>query len=206
MGIIMEGIDIQASYAISNQIGLLVNGALTRTQTDFSGSNNTDYTKSKFIEAGLGYFKELNENPNWLFEIYGGAGTGNYNLKYDSEPRLDLIMNRFFIQPSMVYTLPKYNLEFALASRISAADYSINRININPGNHFSSHLNSPVYRSPNFFWEPSFRFSGGFKVLTFYVSYTPSLSMTEDFKYKEIMNLNFGTRLNFNTIRRIRNN
>jgi hypothetical protein len=198
-GVMMEGADLQASYAAGKNIGIMVNGAVNQNQSGTGEFSENDRTRSVFYEAGIGYFKEFNENPNWLFEIYGGMGRGIYYIENASVKLPQINQNRFFAQPSLTYTHPSKNIEFGIASRMAVVSYLHTPFAFNTAGSFEQELNE-LGRYPNkFLWEPSFRFSGGFDIVKFYVSYTPSLSPSRDFEYRDFMNLGLGVRLTFNT-------
>jgi hypothetical protein len=198
-GVMMEGADLQASYAVSKNIGIMVNGAVNQNQSGSGEFSEDDRTRSVFYEAGIGYFKEFDENPYWLFEIYGGMGRGSYYIENASVKLPRINQNRFFAQPSISYTHPSKNIEFGIASRMAVVNYLHTPFTFNSSGSFEQELNE-LSRYPNkFVWEPSFRFSGGFDLVKFYVSVTPSLSPSRDFAYRDLMNLGLGVRLTFNT-------
>src|SRR6056297_213766 len=62
--------DAQAAYAITDHIGIMVNGSYGNETND----TTDDYHKHSFIEGGLGYFENLGESLR--YEIYGGYGIG----------------------------------------------------------------------------------------------------------------------------------
>jgi hypothetical protein len=198
-GVMMEGADLQASYAVSKNIGIMVNGAVNQNQSGTGNFSETDRTRSVFYEAGVGYFKEFDENPNWLFEIYGGMGRGAYYVENASIRLPQINHHRFFAQPSITYSHPTKNIEFGVASRVAVLHYLNAPFAFTTSDTFEQQLNE-LGKNPNkFLWEPSFRFSAGFNVVKFYVSYTPSLSPSRYFEFRDIMNLNLGIRLTFNT-------
>jgi len=198
----MMGAEVQTAYAVGDHFGIMINGSVTQNKEQIAYDwDEEDETKSAFIEAGIGYFKNIEANDNWLFEIYGGGGKGSYWLDFEDNRKLNLKMNRFFAQPSMVYTFPNRKIEFGIASRISVATYSTNDLFQNSGN-FSNEIYELVTGPAKAFWEPSFRFSAGPGKVKFYFSFTPSLSLNQDFINREIANLNGGIRFIFNTSRR----
>lgn len=199
-GFIAENAELQASYAIAPFLGIMANGAFNRNQGEQPfDSNRKRATDGRFGEVGLGYFRELQTNPDWLFEIYGGVGTGRYNLTEDGNPSYTLQNKRFFVQPSMMYTTPSQKIELAIASRLSVLDYSGNTVPIGAGTYMSKELIELLGDSPKALWEPSFRFSVGSPVTKFYVSVTPSLLLSRYFESRELFNFNTGVRFNFNT-------
>ena len=201
----MMGADLQTAYAVSENIGVMVNGSITQNRADISSDWDTDKTKSAYLEAGIGYFKEIETNNKWLFEIYGGGGRGNYWLKYDSEQKSILTTNRFFIQPAMVYKHPIKNIEFGIASRMAIVKYSSNLSTRNTypyTTYPNSEINDLINEPAKFFWEPSFRLSMGPEKVNFYFSVTPSLSFNQNFINREVVNVSGGVRLTLNASNR----
>ena len=72
-----SGFDPQFSYALTDHIGLMMNGCFSNSDPSIKSSS---YNKHQFYEFGAGYFTR--DKNNLLFEVYGGAGFGTYNSKY----------------------------------------------------------------------------------------------------------------------------
>jgi hypothetical protein len=93
------GHDFQTSYAISNSIGLMING------TYFSNVHGTHNRKHKFAEFGIGHLSD--SNKYLVGEIYFGAGLGSNSINEeifnlfasDEEVRVNASYIRFFLQP-----------------------------------------------------------------------------------------------------------
>lgn len=101
-----SGIDGQLSYAVTEQVGVMLNGSFAnRTDT---GSKN--FHKHTFVEMGAGYSIPLG-GPG-RFEIYGGGGIGTVDAKFgysslfntyvEDRSRADL--TRLFLQPTIGLT------------------------------------------------------------------------------------------------------
>lgn len=200
-GWIMKGADLQAAYAITSHVGIMANCALTGSRESSTNYSEREYTTSRYLEAGLGYFTKLEENQNWALEIFGGGGKGDYKVRYDREERVQLNMNKFFIQPSLSYTHPRKNLEFGIGSRFSGVDYNLKSTTLLAAYDFER-VKRIIDRSLVVYWEPSFRFSAGSETVKGFVSYTPSISIFESDIPREIINLNLGVRFTFNASRR----
>jgi len=65
-----NGIEFGTAYALTNHLGIIVDGNLQLFK--FHDSN---YTRNRFIESGLGYFDNFGEKG--ITEVYGGFGYGN---------------------------------------------------------------------------------------------------------------------------------
>jgi len=205
-GLVMRGADVQFAYAPLPHFGVMVNSAFTgsiqRTNIDNIERNET---KSRYLEAGLGYFTKLEENINWVLEVYGGGGKGNFRLWYSADERAQVSMNKYFIQPSLSFTHPRRPIEFSIGSRFSGVSHSLEYSTLIDTDYkdnlrnLRNHIDGPL----SMYWEPSFRFSGGSKKVKGYVSYTPSLGIlnTND-DTREFMNISLGLRLTLHASRK----
>jgi len=196
-GWVSKGVDLQTAYAVTSHIGVMVNGALTNSRGDAGNFSERVFTRSKYLEGGIGYFTHLEENDNWVFEMFGGAGKGEYNVRYDEVNRARLSMNKYFIQPSLSFTHPRRFIELSIGSRFSGVDYyqySFFYPNTQNYENLDRIITHPLYM----FWEPSVKFSAGSKTIKGFVSYTPAISILESDFSREIINFNIGLRLVFN--------
>jgi hypothetical protein len=115
-GLVMNGADIQFAYAPLSHFGMMVNGALTTSKYSVSNYDiDHSETKSHYLEAGLGYFTKLKENTNWVFEVYGGVGKGEFKSWYSVDEYALVGMKKYFIQPSLSFTHPADTLNLVLA-------------------------------------------------------------------------------------------
>lgn len=196
-GWVMKGVDVQTAYAVSSHLGLMVNGALTSSNGSSTNYSEHEYTKTGYAEAGLGYFTQLEENNHWVFEAFGGAGIGDYDVHYAVEKRAKLNMRKYFLQPSVSYTHPRKNIELSIGSRFAGVDYNRNGLPYLDPTEFSR-ITNLANRSMQLYWEPSFRFSAGSKNFKGFVSYTPSISILETNIPREYFNINLGMRFTLN--------
>ena len=207
-GFVMRGADVQLAYSPLNHLGIMVNGALS---TSINTTSNNSITKrdsrSKYLEAGLGYFTKLEENKNWVFEVYAGAGKGDYKVFYTVDQTARIYLDKYFIQPSLSFTHPNKNIEFSIGSRFSGALHSLGYFNLLDGmdrdEYYLRNLQNTV-NELSVYWEPTFRFSGGGKNVKAYVSYTPSVAMFNGNNGvdREFVNISLGVRLMMNTSRK----
>lgn len=206
-GLVMRGADMQLAYAPLNHIGIMVNGALTSSISSTENSFiSRRESRSKYLEAALGYFTKLEENKNWVFEVYAGAGKGDYKIFYTVDQTARVNLEKYFIQPSLSFTHPNKNIEFSIGSRFSGVKHSLGYSNL------IDNVDDGWYRSGNLrnnldqfsaYWEPTFRFSGGGKNVKGYVSYTPSVAMFNAGSIdREFVNISLGVRLTMNTSRK----
>lgn len=196
-GWVTKGADLQTAYALGSHIGIMANGAVTNSRDDYD-YEEYERTSSWYAEGGLGYFGKLEDNQNWVFELYGGGGKGEYKVVYSDDKRVRLHMNKFFIQPSLSFTHPRRGIELSIGSKFSGIDYKVNHATMLNDYDFRT-VNRIANRSMMFYWEPSFRFSAGSQTIKGFVSFTPAVSILETNIPREIVNLNLGVRFTFNT-------
>lgn len=108
-----SGPEIQAAYAITDHLGLMIQGAYLK-----GGNYDTSWEgEGKIAEIGMGYFKSLGNNM--VAEVYGGAGFATItNQRYEA---FDLRFAKPFIQPTFGFN-SKY-FEFAFSPKIALVHY-----------------------------------------------------------------------------------
>ena len=91
--------DAQTAIAVTNNIGIMVNGSYGNETSDSSN----DFHKHSFIEAGIGYYEIF--KGKFRYEIYGGYGFGEVEGYFEDalfdEEITNTRYNRFFIQPGI---------------------------------------------------------------------------------------------------------
>ena len=124
--------NLQGAYALSDHLGIMVNGMYhnyTRTYTPlFSTTQTTNRHKEGFIEAGLGYYGHVGNNSKWRGEIYGGFGLGKSketNPNNQDALTLESPYNRLFLQPSFGF-VSKY---FDAALSVRGSYLSVGQVN-----------------------------------------------------------------------------
>ncbi len=149
------GFEPQASYAVTNHFGLLLNGSFTPGKAD----TTKDYSRNNFIELGLGYYRRLGERTR--FELFTGYGFGNmyarYNNGYFTDYR-DAAMQRVFIQPDIGFSTAV--VDGGLAMRFVVVNARQGRLSIT--------------RS---FLEPAVTLKAGFKYIKFVYQFGLSLPL-----------------------------
>ncbi|HEX2984090.1 MAG TPA: hypothetical protein VHO28_11160 [Ignavibacteriales bacterium] len=112
----INGFDLQASAAITDNFAVMLNGAFLSETGD---TNN--YRKRKFGEIGLGYFTSFREMGR--FEVYAGYGVGKTSAMDDFEiPGVwtnyaEGSYSRIFVQPSI--GMESKVVDFGLAMRVA---------------------------------------------------------------------------------------
>lgn len=107
----------QAAYAVSEDIGVMVNGmAHSRIYNDGNSTENLNILSS---EAAIGFFEELDGKNDQFFHCYIGGGLGSAHdiLKYSDStlsqnPKISSHYWNSFIQPGISFF--NKNWEFAL--------------------------------------------------------------------------------------------
>jgi hypothetical protein len=94
----VSGTDIQAAYALTDEIGIMANTSFYNETSD----TTDDFHKHSIFELGMGYYGDLSNYGR--FELYGGFGTGkikayNQDLTFDDDVT-DAVFSKIFIQPS----------------------------------------------------------------------------------------------------------
>ncbi len=94
----LSGTEIQAAYALTDNLGIMANSSFLSTTSD----TTDDFHKHSIFEFGVGYFDDFSDIGR--YEIYGGFGTGkvkayNEDLVFD-EDITDAKFSKIFLQPS----------------------------------------------------------------------------------------------------------
>ncbi|MEP6512326.1 MAG: hypothetical protein ABJA79_00560, partial [Parafilimonas sp.] len=102
-------------------------------------------------------------NNRWIFETYGGLGTGGVINNYGVSESSTAGLTKFFIQPSFGYT--SQHFEMAVSSKFSMVNINIRNSTLTRDNDASEFDYIEFLKSSNsfFFWEPGIMIRGGFK-------------------------------------------
>ena len=159
----ISGVDPQLAYALTDNIGIMLNGSFCNRKSDESSSSNY-YHNHTFIEAAAGYYKKVSHNGR--LSIFSGYGFGTVDAEYknnlvSSQSKANIY--RYFIQPDIGVTSNVFDGSFA--SRIVLVD--INK----DGHSFSA------------FAEPVLTGKFGYKHIKFYVQAGISLPLSKSNNY-----------------------
>jgi hypothetical protein len=111
----IAGFDPQVSYAITDHLGVMVNGSFA----DRTSDSTDNYNKHRFIEAGAGYYQKIGSIGR--FEAYGGGGFGKLKAYQNVGfwiSNADVNTLRFFIQPAIGISTDVF--DGSIATRIVA--------------------------------------------------------------------------------------
>jgi len=164
-----SGIDPQLAYAISDQVGVMLN--VSYANRSDTGSKN--FHKHIFAEMGAGYSIPLGDHGQ--FEVYGGGGMGMVDAKYGYhdifstyvEDRSSATITRLFLQPTI-----------GLTNNVFDGSFTTRLIMLNVNNNDSAFKSSTW--TP--YIEPTFTAKVGWKYvkMVFQVGYS--------FHLKELLN------------------
>lgn len=174
------GFDMQGSFAISDNIGIMVNGSLA----DRTNDSTDNYHKHAFFEFAPGYYTKFGSSG--VVEIYGGYGQGWVDSYYNSSIFLNYSkanISRVFIQPGVGATTSVFDGNFS--SRLVLV--TINQDNIS---------------ETGFFLEPVLTGKIGYKWFKFVAQMGLSVPFNSNdihFEYQPFM-ISLGMQLNLGTI------
>lgn len=172
--------DAQAAYAITDHIGIMVNGSYGNETND----TTDDYHKHSFIEGGLGYFENIGESLR--YEIYGGYGIGKTKGFYETfvlDSITDADLSRFFIQPGIGVATGIFDASFS--PRFVLVKMTPNIESFDKGGY-------------NTFFEPVITSKIGYKWVKFIIQFGFSIPIGNDdlhFDYQPFI-FNFGLNIN----------
>ena len=107
--------NLQTAYAVSNHVGLLLNG-MYHIRVATSSDNSVDKWQIPFGEIGAGYFSRFGKNKTGVFQCYSGIGLGTTSDKIEnssqSYPEVSADFTNAFIQPGVAFTEERVNIAF----------------------------------------------------------------------------------------------
>lgn len=195
LGSISRGVDIQAAYAVSNHVGIMLNynyyGGTQQSITFMGTSNQTKY-RGNLFEIGGGYFRSV--ASKFIFETYAGvgyAGVKNNTSYSNSGTTADNSVNyyRFFLQPAMGW-VPNEHIALAFSIRFGLLHYQSLNINIGEASDIYDLMN--INNNPSFPIEPGFTFRVGGKVLKFQTQFFLTFLPGSDYANIDPLGFTFG--------------
>ena len=125
-----NGNDLQGSYAINDNVGVMLNGSYGSSKSD----SNNNFTKHQFLELGGGYTfilnKDKTDETKTIFSAFGGFGVGSASGEYSFSFLTSNVYtnnvfgnySRAFIQPSI--GISSLNVDFFFTFRTSYVNFS----------------------------------------------------------------------------------
>jgi hypothetical protein len=164
----LSGFDPQASFAVTDHVGLMLNGSFRNSTSDSSDS----FHKHVFLEGGCGYFTKIGSIGR--FETFGGYGFSK--LQAYSENGIwasyaDATCNRIFIQPAI-----------GIATKVFDGSFATRMVMVD--------MHQADMQNTGFFLEPALTLKLGYKyvkgMLQFGLSF-PLNSEVIDFNYQPFL-------------------
>jgi hypothetical protein len=165
-----SGIEVQTSYSLPYNIGLMANYMHVRG----GDVSDKDYGKGNYFEGAIGYYKPL-EKFEGVFEMYGGIGGGKEQHEYSSrhfdqweyyytyDGSSDMSLSKLFVQPSFGLTLDMFDV--ALSTRLCRVaftdinNYVTDSLEVKKVNYLSD--------KSHYFIEPALTVRAGWKYAKF---------------------------------------
>ena len=188
--------NVQAAYGITNGLGLMLNAHFPNSLTlqELEGDLST---KRRFYEGGIGYFTKVNELG--VFEIYGGVGKGKVsfdNRGNNIKDKFSSKFSRYFIQPSIGWTLENVDLAISLRyTRLSFYDLDTSEYIFDASKGFDQDL-SLIDQNSYSFVEPAITLRLGMKYAkSFFQLQRVAQLNSEIIEYRD-MQYTFGIHIN----------
>ncbi len=189
--------EVQGAYAVSNHIGLLVNGGLFFPESN----DNGDGGFGKFAELGAGYFHPLGNG--FVFETYGLAGIGDVRNHFPgtvsqypgTTGKVNATLYRFGIQPAIGYKTKYFSA--AVSSRLVNLLYG----NIDGDLTFGG-VNQAGYLKENnshILIEPALTARGGIDWLQVQLQVVTGVNLTNDNFQQDHSTVTLGVIFNLNS-------
>jgi len=169
-----EGFEFQSAYSVGKHTALQLN-FFTANGNEEEAFVEPSSGKGTYIEAAAGYFAPSHNN-HWVFETYGGVGTGTVTNEYYKSESSKVGVTKFFLQPS--YGFSTKNFEIAVSSKFSLANFNVKNSTVTMDNNPADFPDIEFLRNNKsfFFWEPGIMLRGGFKQFKILAQFTYSAS------------------------------
>ncbi len=191
-----KAFEFQSAFAVSKHFGGMINFiAGGENDNDALFGSDGDKGSAKYIEVGAGYFRPLGQTP-WIFETYGGIGTGVIKNNFGSQGRANVTFSKLFIQPNLGVKVKGF--EFGLSSRFSLVHHKLKYSTIPEEDQDLLNL----LEHPNsFLWEPGMVMRAGGKNFLVQLQYTYSFNITNPDLVQEpgIFNIGFCIPIHYTT-------
>jgi hypothetical protein len=197
IGLVNPSIELHAGYALPGHVALMVN--YMGGGTDNSTDTYSDFSKYRYFEGGLGFYRAFNEIG--VFEIYGGYGGGTQDhtfayCEYDNwsswhwvpDGEADMSFSKVFIQPDI--GIKKDWFETSFSCRFSKLNYT--EINVYNTVHRLEELNLLKENKTPWLIEPAFTFRAGGKSVKGQMQLVFAGNLTNPDLLFETFRINFG--------------
>jgi hypothetical protein len=180
-GTVSNGFECQSAFAISRHFGGMINTMLGGSNYDGYEINSGE-TKTKFIEIGAGYFTPIN-TTSFVFETYGGIGSGGVNNIYYNGGRSKVRFTKLFVQPNIGIKVKGF--EFGFSSRMSWIKQKVVSNSVPNADPEYIDLEDISSHPESFLWEPGIVLRFGGEKFMGQLQYTRSANLTNpDFQFE----------------------
>ncbi|HEX6333437.1 MAG TPA: hypothetical protein VFZ78_04365 [Flavisolibacter sp.] len=184
------GGELQLATAVTDNIGIMVNGLAAGEKEDvthynINGSTTTreESGKGSYIEAAGGYFTRFGTGGSWVMEAYVGIGAGTVRNEYGGRNFSKVNSTKLFLQPSIGYKSKHF--EAAIVPRLGHVSWKTKERYISSGGDVT--LETELYdieRNPSFMvFEPGFVIRAGGPLAKIQVSLSTSTPLGSDRDY-----------------------
>jgi hypothetical protein len=155
-----EGGEIQVAHAVSDKVGLMLNGFFAGKE-EANEDDLMENGKGSYFEFAAGSFKTMGNNDRLVADLYLGVGLGSVKSDYARGDISRVNVTKFFLQPSLGYK--SNHFEFAVVPRIGVVNWNVKENKITtPENSGHKDEMDHINRNPNFFvFEPALIVRGG---------------------------------------------
>ena len=170
-----QGLDVQGAVAVTDHVAIQAN-YFYRSEKNSGYEDNPGNTLIKYkrhlAEIGVGYFISMHRHDKVLFQVFGGAGMGNFSfIDHSKDPNNNTFFTRnhetdvtkLYLQPAFIFNI-KENFALSVSSRFSVINFHNIKTDYTQQELEYYYLNDLPYGSRTF-WEPAFTNSFGFKNL-----------------------------------------
>ena len=196
-----NGLDLHAAVAITNGFAVQAN-YMSRSERNGGNENNVDNTainyKRNMAELGLGFFKSIGRRDKVMFQVFGGAGKGEFSFTDEGQDangtfgihhhQADVF--KVYIQPAFIFR-PKKTFALSVSSRVSFINFRNIKTDYSDTD-LGNYLLNDLPHGSRTFWEPAFTNTIGFaKAPGLKLEYQLGLSLQVDQRNIDYRSVNF---------------
>ncbi|MGN7720390.1 hypothetical protein [Chitinophaga sp. 22620] len=214
----------QAAYAITDNIGVMVNGQYVNRAIFFDDDNDSDNdddlfvdknTRGGIIEGAVGFFKPVDTKKRAVFDVWAGYGNGAFKTldgNFNSAPAgtstagytLRTKFNKFFVQPA--FGLSHKVVEASFATRFSLVKFYGQSMGANVFENDENRRLNFMSLGDNVvpFFEPAFTVKVGYRYVKWFGQLMFSVPMNDETysgyevnEYFQPVSFTMGVALNF---------
>jgi hypothetical protein len=165
--------NLQVATAVSDHVGLMVNGYLN----DYKSDDKSFRNNGKGAEIGIGYFGQTSHRI--IYEAYAGAGLYNVKIREsDNAKTFDSDAMKYFVQPAVGWVNQYF--EIAISPRLSVIKYAQPEITGYSIQEQNANYFDIVNNKAHAFLEPTLTVRGGYKFVKLQVQYGHVFKLTKN--------------------------